>query len=147
MNAVWYLRKLVRLTFLLCCFCFLIGCSSSSNNVDKKIYVETDKSYLSDYVIQDEKVIFWCNIQIVNLYQEQKWISISGLFKEDEKTGLIMENTLLGRDSNNYDLTLFHLKPGINNLSVVFVGTHGISNIKHDRLLPQIIVNIEKESG
>ena len=86
MNAVWYLRKLVRITFLLCCFCFLIGCSSSSNNVDKKIYVETDKSYLSDYVIQDEKVIFWCNIQIVNLYQEQKYLRTGddGVLRSDE---------------------------------------------------------------
>lgn len=107
----------------------LVGCAQKLKYIEKE-------SFLNDFTIQEEQVIYSCTVTIRNTGKESTTIRISGDFREDQQSGLIREATLSAQDSDgNRSLTV---PPGVNTYEVFFVGTHGTSDTRANRNLPPL---------
>lgn len=101
-----------------------------------KITCVEDESYFCDFAIQDEHVEVTCFLTVQNETEEEAQIRILGDFSEDQASGLVLESSLPAKDGEGNEI--FTVFPGENTFHVTFVGTHGISDTRQDRLLPPI---------
>ena len=109
----------------------------------KEIELNEEKSYFSDFKIENGKVYIYCTLFIENKSDAEKVISLNASFEKDVENGLLKE-ALISGCSLDESTQKIQLQKGENQLDVVFVGAYAGAEKKHDRLLPEIeIIEIE----
>ena len=103
-------------------------------------HVVKEKSFFDDFTVVDRQVFFQYHLVVENRYNKDIKVEIFGDFSRDVTSELVIERSLAGYQAENMSNHEFVLSPGENDLNVVFIGTHGISDQKQDRLLPDDMV-------
>ena len=125
---------------LLCIVCMMLSLFSCQV---KDIKLNEEKSYFSDFKIENDKVYIYCTLFIENKSDTEKVISLKASFEKDVELGLLKEALVSGY-SLDKGTQEFKLQKGENQLDVVFIGKYAGADKKHDRLLPDIeITEIE----
>ena len=119
------------LSFIVLCLC---SCQK------RKISIDGKESFYSSFKIENNKVYIYCDVLIKNPNKDGAKISLSGIFDNDAKNGLLKESLLTGYASD-FETTEFNLKNGDNRIKVVFIGEYAGNNQKYDRLLPEIKIS------
>ena len=125
------MKKTLSILFVLCMVLSLFSCQA------KEIELNEEKSYFSDFKIENGKVYIYCTLFIENKSDTEKVISLKASFEKDVEIGLLKEALVSGY-SLDESTQEFQLKKGENQLDVVFVGESAGADQKHDRLLPDI---------
>ena len=152
------LRRIIYLLIIVLCFT-LCSCESKQT-MDPQIAEDTsfhscevpdliimeDKSFFSDFIIENETVTLYCNVCIQNNTGEPKAVELHGDFTEDFESGLLHAALLRAYDPQSGDTT-FLLSTGENHLRIAFSSLHaGETNSKQNRLLPKITIT-EVQNG
>lgn len=111
---------------------FIVGARGRAPTV----WLISDRSFLSDYFIEDNSVHFVCHVEIYNSTREPVSVGLVAFFDEDHQAGLVGERCLNATDSSGAKSFLAY--PGRCAFDVEFIGTHGSANEKQNRLLPDI---------
>ena len=130
----------IIILILTVCIFFLSSCTSDIYTDENCPYVVEEKSFFDDFAVMDGQVFFQYRLLVENPYNKDITVEIFGDFGRDVTSKLVIERNLVGYQVENMSSHEFVLSPGKNDLNVVFVGTHGTSNQKQDRLLPDDIV-------
>ena len=125
------MKKTLSILFVLCMVLSLFSCQA------KDIKLDEEKSFFSDFKIENNKVYIYCTLFIENKSDTEKVISLKASFEKDVEIGLLKEALVSGY-SLDESTQEFQLKKGENQLDVVFVGEYAGVDKKHDRLLPDI---------
>ena len=122
--------RIICTIFAMCLMVSLYSCNQS------KICIK-EKSFYSEFKVQDGKVYIYCTLYIDNLTGAEKNIAVQAFFKQDVKNGLLKDALVDGYliEGNTKCLKL---KEGENRFDVVFIGEHAGQHVKHDRNLPDI---------
>ncbi|MBR1757708.1 MAG: hypothetical protein IJ744_03130 [Lachnospiraceae bacterium] len=135
-----------RSMILILFFCIICASGCYIGDTDSQLVLNKEKSFFSDYSIEDGKVYYYCYLIIDNKSNNSCRASIVGDFLKDQDSGLLKERYLTAvEDKRNIKQSLFLLEPGENVLEIVFIGTNGKSIVRNDRLLPPITINKELE--
>ena len=124
---------------ILCLCCLLAACGALSED----IVLDEECSYFDNFFVLEGKVYFHCTLVLQNNTDQDIAVKIRGDFQEDFASGLLTEAKLMALSGNQEDS--FVLAPGENELKVVFIGEHGGSSMKQNRLLPEIEILRETE--
>ena len=131
------MKKFLVLLCIVCMMLSLISCQA------KDIKLNEEKSFFSDFKIENDKVYIYCTLFIENKSDTEKVISLNASFEKDVEIGLLKE-VLVSGCSLDESTQEFKLQEGENQLEVVFIGKYAGVDKKHDRLLPTIeIIEIE----
>ncbi len=131
------MKKFLVFLCIVCMTLSLFSCQA------KDIKLNEEKSYFSDFKIENDKVYIYCTLFIENKSDTEKVISLNASFEKDVENGLLKEALVSGY-SLDESTQEFQLKKGENQLDVVFIGEHAGADKKHNRLLPDIeITEIE----
>ena len=99
--------------------------------------VTEKESWFNDFEVQGEQVRLRCHLVLCNDGEKPQTVHLVGVFRED--AGKLLRYARLNaahpEDEDSFD---FVLMPGKNVCDVVFVGEHGLENVKQNRLLPEI---------
>ena len=125
---------------LLCIVCMMLSLFSCQV---KDIKLNEEKSFFSDFKIENNKVYIYCTLFIENKSDTEKVISLKASFEKDVEIGLLKEALVSGY-SLDESTQEFQLKKGENQLAVVFVGEYAGVDKKNDRLLPDIEITETK---
>lgn len=126
----------VFMVIIVSCLCLLI----IYRQIDKEnIYVVYDKSFFSDYKIENNKVFINCELFIYNNFNKEQVIELIAFDNEDVNFGLLKSSKLIGyiQGTDNHK---FLLNEGENYFKVSFIGEFGGNDKKINRLLPSKIV-------
>ncbi len=134
-------NRIILLTCILCAIAMVFcSCSFQQKNDDIKI---EEKSFFSNFKIEDGKVYVYCMLYIDNLTGEEKSIQLKATLENDVENGLLKE-ALIDGYSIDETTQYFQLQKGENCLEVVFIGEHAGGEQKYDRKLPDIeIIEVE----
>ena len=131
------MKKILVLFCMVCMMLSLISCQT------KDIKLNEEKSYFSDFKIENDKVYIYCTLFIENKSDTEKVISLNASFEKDVEIGLLKE-VLVSGYSLDESTQEFKLQKGENQVDVIFVGESAGADKKYDRLLPDIeITEIE----
>lgn len=113
----------------------------SINSVEK-VYINKDSSYFSDFIVENDKVYIRCSITIKNTYKADKTVILSANMTDDVNTGLLNEAKIYSLNEDG-SISDFIIKgESQQTFNVVFTGDFAGTNIKHDKLLPDITIDI-----
>ena len=127
-----------KILAFLCIFCMILSMfSCQAKDVNLDVVLNEEKSYFSDFKIENDKVYIYCTLFIKNKSDTEKVISLNAFFEKDVELGLLKEALVSGY-SLDESTQEFQLKKGENQLDVVFVGEYAGVDKKNDRLLPDI---------
>ena len=126
--------------------CLLIGLSMivllASCKTTANISVDEENSWFSDYKVEDDKVYINCHIILKNTYDLEKTVNLSARLPEDAANGLLKHEIIKAFNEDGTQ-AIFVLPPNASkSFDVVFVGEFAGNNQKHDRLLPEILIDI-----
>jgi len=124
--------------FILLVLSFVVLCLCSCQK--REIRIDRNESFYSSFRIENNKVYIVCNVLINNPNIEAAKVTLSGLFENDVKNGLLKEALLPGY-ATDCETAEFNLEKGDNRIEVVFIGDYAGTNQKHDRLLPEIRIS------
>lgn len=133
--------------FLAVMLCVLSGCGQKKDalilidELNEEYEAGELHSYFVDYRIEDDKVVFTCNLYIENTTQENKEFEIFGSYEEDVESGFILDKEMKAVDIETQSdlLTLQPLEKKM--FEVEFVAHKGDGEeIKANRLLPEITI-------
>ena len=131
------MKKIFVLFCMVCMMLSLFSCQV------KDIKLNEEKSYFSDFKIENDKVYIYCTLFIENKSDTEKVISLKASFEKDVENGLLKE-VLVSGYSLDESTQEIKLQKGENQLDVAFIGKYAVGDKKHDRLLPNIeITEIE----
>ena len=131
------MKKILVLLCIVCMMLSLFSCQA------KNVKLNEEKSYFSDFKIENDKVYIYCTLFIENKSNTEKVISLNASFEKDVELGLLKEALVSGY-SLDEGTQEFTLQKGENQLDVVLIGKYAGADKKHDRLLPDIeITEIE----
>lgn len=124
----------------------LFGIDSLEELTDRKISVDAEQSWFSDYEIQGDKVYLSCKLTINNGsggYQHGVlWASfpedVGTLVMEDQLPGYLVSEEEEELPTDQIPTSIIDLDLGQTELEVVFIGTYAGGTQKHDRLLPEL---------
>lgn len=133
-------RKIFALTYIILFALFLVSCADSSEEKDVRILLE--ESWFDDFSVEDDIVRIKCVLTIENKEDCAMTANIIGNFQEDVATGLLIEDTLHAVLQNDESDTSIQILPGKQEYQVVFNGTFGGTELKANRLLPDIRIVI-----
>ena len=119
-----------------CILCSVIGFSSCEQN---DVRLNEDKSFFSDFKIENDKVYLYCTLFVENLSETERTVILKASFEADVKNGLLKEALTAGY-SFAEGAEEFRLQKGENQIDVVFIGEHAGGDQKHDRRLPDIMI-------
>lgn len=129
------------LTRIVCCFLLLVlNLVLFARRQAPIVWEIPEKSFLSDYCLEDDRVHFLCHLELYNRSLEHVKVGLTGNFEADKKSGLVQEQYLTATGGSGSKS--FILPPGRSVLDVEFVGTYGGSDGKQNRLLPEIHVTV-----
>lgn len=121
---------------VVCILCSVIGFSSCEQN---DIRLNEDKSFFSDFKIENDKVYLYCTLFVENSSETERTVTLKASFEADVKNGLLKEALTVGY-SFAEGAEEFRLQKGENQIDVVFIGEHAGGDQKHDRRLPDIMI-------
>ena len=133
--------------FLAVMLCVLSGCGQKKDalilidELNEEYEAGELHSYFVDYRIEDDKVVFTCNLYIENTTQENKDFEIFGSYKEDVESSFILDKEMKAFDieTKSDSLTIQPLETKM--FEVEFTAQKGDGEeIKADRLLPEITI-------
>ena len=131
------MKKILAFLFIVCMMLSLFSCQS------KQIKLNEEKSYFSDYKIENDKVYIYYTLFIENKSDAEKDISLKASFEKDVENGLLKKALVSGYSLDEITQE-FQLQKGENQVDVIFIGEYAGADKKHDRLLPDIeIAEIE----
>lgn len=112
-------------------------CLFSCKSNDVKLNEE--KSYFSNFKIENDKVYIYCTLYVENKSVSQKVVEIMALFENDAQNGLLKEDAAVGYsiDKGENKINLYN---GENQIDIVFIGEYAGTPQKSDRLLPEIVI-------
>jgi len=125
------MKKAILLFCIVCMLLCLFSCQSNDINLNK------EKSFFSDFEIENDKVYIYCTLFLENQSNSQEVVEIKALFESDAKNGLLKEENLYGYTVDENSKT-FTLEQGENQIDIVFIGEYAGTPEKADRLLPEI---------
>lgn len=126
-----------RITSIILLICLTLGLSSCGKE-SRAILDNSDKSYFVDFYTEGEKVCIECVLNVYNPDAKDKKVRITAIDNEDVDSGLLKTPMLTAVSKENNSDT-FTLKPGENELKVIFTGDYaGIYQI-NARELPRFI--------
>ena len=125
------MKKILAFLCILCMMLSMFSCQA------KDVKLDEEKSFFSDFKIENNKVYIYCTLFIENKSDTEKVISLNASFEKDVEIGLLKEALVSGY-SLDESTQEFQLKKGENQLEVVFVGEYAGVDKKNDRLLPDI---------
>ena len=133
-------------------FCMESGCgvkvpAAIETISEEAIYVNRAKSWFGDFSVDGDVVYITCHITLCNALQDRT-IRLYGVFPDDEGI-LVTESVLPGfvTDELDSDDNSFLLTSGEHSFTVTFVGTYAGTQQKNDRLLPEILITEDAETG
>ena len=115
----------------------LVLCSCSK----KDISINKEESFYSKFEVINEQVLIHCTILVENPTNAERNVTFSANFENDVKIGLLKTAQLDGYQTD-LETNSFTINKGDNWIDVVFIGEYAGKNQKHDRLLPDIQMNI-----
>ncbi len=133
--------------FLVVILCVLSGCGQKKDalilidELNEEYEAGELHSYLVDYRVEDDKVVFTCNLYIENTTQENKELEIFGFYEEDVESGFILDKDMKAVDieTKSDSFTIQPLEKKM--FEVEFTAQKGNgADIKADRLLPEITI-------
>ena len=131
------MKKILAILFILCMMLNLFSCQAND------VQLNEEKSYYSDFKIENDKVYIYCTLFIENKSDTEKVISLKASFEKDFENGLLKE-ALVSCYLLDESTQKIRLQKGENQFDVVFIGEYAGADKKHDRLLPEIeITEIE----
>lgn len=160
------LFALILSMMLVACSALLQGSDQHTEDTQELggIMIIDDGSWLSTFSVVGDMVVFSCRYTIENQSESAVSVELRGDFSPEKEHQLIMETTLhaylltydqfevfdlesldedaleeILSDRNN---TKIELQPGKNVVQVLFIGTHGSTDTKSSRLLPELEVTI-----
>lgn len=102
--------------------------------------LKTANETLNNYTIEDDTVIFDCELNVLNASDQNKTYEIIGLFPEDQRNGLILESALNAKDPETGSF-VFSIEAGSESrIQIVFIGTFAGNPEKVDRNAPEMMV-------
>ena len=121
---------------VVCCLVIFFSTYRLSNlHIDKK------NSFYSDFSIKEDKVYIKCILKVKNSTSHDQRFNINANFPDDVNLGLLKYENLKGYNKKLED-DIFDIKKNSSlTFEVVFIGEFAGNSNKHDRLLPQIIIN------
>ncbi len=129
---------LVSTIILIIVFAIIVICAVSKNK--QSVYIDENKSYLSEYKIVDNEVQFVCYVTICNTYSTDKTVLIKGDFSKEVENGLLSDGVLYAVDSNK-DKCQYVLQPKEKkSFYVTFVGKFAGAEQMTSRQLPPISI-------
>lgn len=105
------------------------------------IHINYEKSFFSDFHVEEAKVYIECVLCIENNTAKQHKVKFIAESEEDKENGLIMDSKLNGYNED-LETSLFDIESGENRITVIFVGNYGGVEQKVNRLLPRIYMEI-----
>lgn len=105
------------------------------------IHINYEKSYFSDFHVEEDKVYFECVLCIENNTDKRHKVKFTAESEEDKENGLIKDSKLNGYNGT-LETSLFDIEPKENMITVIFVGNYGGAEQKVNRLLPEIYLEI-----
>ena len=129
-------RRFAVILAVVCILCSVIGFSSCEQN---DVRLNEDKSFFSDFKIENDKVYLYCTLFVENLSETERTVILKASFEADVKNGLLKEALTVGY-SFAEGAEEFRLQKGENQIDVVFIGEHAGGDQKHDRRLPDIMI-------
>ena len=130
-------RKIIFFTIILCSIAVIFSlCKKIVKPED--VYIDYSNSYFSNFYIEGDTVKFLCSISIVNSGKTEKTIELSASSQKDCEGGLLKSPTLVAEVENHESAIIIIPPKSKKEIDVIFSGQHGESNIKEDRLLPEI---------
>ena len=108
------------------------------NDAAGEPFLAENDSWFDDFQIIGESVVVSCHLTIESPGDADVTVEIYGDFSEDAESGLVKESVIKAVSLDDCDVSRLIIPPGRTQLDVVFMGTHGSSEKKQDRLLPEI---------
>ena len=148
------MRSLKKLFFLLLVvtFCMESGCGAKvpaaiETISEEAVYVDRAKSWFDDFSVDGDVAYITCHITLCNASQDRT-VRLYGVFPDDEGI-LVTESVLPGfvTDELDPDDNSFLLASGEDTFTVTFVGTYAGTQVKNDRLLPEILITENALNG
>lgn len=111
-------------------------------NSIEKIYVQKDNSYFYDFSVENNKVYIKCSITLKNTYKTDKTVRLFANMNDDVNSGLLKQAQIYALNEDGTK-SIFTIKGNSKQTyDVIFVGDYAGTNKKHDRLLPDIKIEI-----
>ena len=132
LNKNLNISKIIICVLMLTVIFTCAGCKPAA-----EVRVNTNESFFSDFYVLDNKVYIKCELLVQNTFGIDKAVKFSALCEDDKAGGLLKEAQIAGYQAD-YIGQVFSVKPGDNALTVYFIGEFGGTEIKQNRLLPQI---------
>ena len=120
------------LSLLIAVILLLFSCTTDT----EALPVISDDSFMNGWYIDDSSVCIVCRIIIIS--EEAVTVSMTAYSEED--VGGLLESAKLTGYNEDMSSTYFDIETGFNELTVVFVGIHGVSDEKFDYGMPDKIV-------
>ena len=127
------MKKAIIFVYILCMMLCLFSCKSND------VKLNEEKSYFSNFKIENDKVYIYCTLYVENKSVSQKVVEIMALFENDAQNGLLKEDAAVGYsiDKGENKINLYN---GENQIDIVFIGEYAGTPQKSDRLLPEIVI-------
>ena len=126
----------MRIKYILYCVLIMLICYTSCTT--NAIEIDRKGSWLSNYEINENKVVVYCVVRVVNHSSEEKAFYIHGDFRTDQENGLLVERFLTACELGN-DNTVFRISGNSSIiLKIRFVGTYAGNPVMVNRILPSI---------
>ena len=117
----------------------LLSFYACANNEQKPVKICMDESVFCDFYVEDGVVHFLCQIKVINTSSENQTFKISGFSQEDVKIGLLIDDQLIGFNTEDQsDLFIVNADSSCV-FNVDFRGEFAGIQQKTDRLLPNVM--------
>ena len=123
----------------------VIGFLSFGNLQKGSVEIVEDKSYLSDFVVQDGETKIDCVLTFKNTSDKDITFSVKAHFTDDFESGLVSDEYVIGISEDTGE-AFITIKAGetIEYKGVVFCSKNNGCESKNDRLLPDLIIEEAK---
>ena len=108
---------------------------------NEKIEIVVDKSYLSDFVVQDGETKISCILTFKNTSNEDITFSVKAHFTDDFESGLVSDEYVIGIcDDTEEDVITIKAGEIIEYKEISFYSKNNGCETKNDRLLPDLTI-------
>ena len=107
-----------------------------------KIEIIKSKSYFEEFTVKNDKVTIECYLTIKNNSNKDQSINLSAYFPEDVKGGLLVNEKLYSIEDDDNKIAYTIPANKTVTYTVTFTGEFAGNNVKANRLLPKIEIDI-----
>lgn len=119
----------------------VIGFSAFGDSKKGNVEIVEDKSYLSDFVVQDGETKINCVLTFKNTSDKDISFSVKAHFTDDFESGLVSDEYVIGICEDTGD-DVITIKAGetIEYKAIAFTSKNNGCENKNDRLLPELTI-------